>query len=423
MDLLHRWQRATGVPIREAFGMTELAPIAGQPPGSPPAPAPWAARALVELRVLGDGPEPLPPGTPGEIVVRAPHLFRGYRNRPDETAAALSGGWLRTGDLGRLDEDGYLHIVGRKKDMIIVAGAKVYPREIDEVLATHPGSAGRSRSASPIRGRGAARVLRRPGPRKPAGPRRVVQALRRAPGAVQAARLHRGGPATALTAADTVDRRALHALWNACPHPTLTENSARVVRVPDEPARRRAVRRDRSPFTGGTAPKMPTPIRRDTHAHRSVRSHATTRPHRYGRVLAGRRTPDPDRMRDEWRRGTASPCSPSARAGTPSRSRVPRSWPPRTPWPRRRSSPGRANRCCSAPGPVHPGRPGLGGRARHAGADRAAARRVDRGPRPGADAFSPVRWLTLPDGTGQFMDAKRLYATCQCCHRRTVRAV
>ncbi|KUJ69508.1 hypothetical protein ACZ90_11565 [Streptomyces albus subsp. albus] len=139
-DLLDRWQRTTGIPIREAFGMTELAPITAQPPGRPPRPgttglpAPW-----VSVRIAADdSAEPLPPGTVGEILARGPHQFLGYRGRPADSAAALTDGWLRTGDLGFLDEDGWLHVVDRKKDMILVGGFNVYPREIDEVLVAHP---------------------------------------------------------------------------------------------------------------------------------------------------------------------------------------------------------------------------------------------------------------------------------------------
>jgi long-chain acyl-CoA synthetase len=80
----------------------------------------------------------VPAGERGEVVVRGPNVMKGYHNRPDATADALRGGWFRTGDIGQFDEDGYLAIVDRKKDMILRGGFNVYPREIEEVLMTHP---------------------------------------------------------------------------------------------------------------------------------------------------------------------------------------------------------------------------------------------------------------------------------------------
>jgi long-chain acyl-CoA synthetase len=84
------------------------------------------------------GSVPLPPGKVGELVIRGPQVTKGYWNRPDETASAIRNGWLYTGDIAMMDEDGYFYIVDRKKDMVIVAGYNVYPREIDDVLLEHP---------------------------------------------------------------------------------------------------------------------------------------------------------------------------------------------------------------------------------------------------------------------------------------------
>ncbi|MEU6580562.1 AMP-binding protein [Nocardia sp. NPDC046763] len=136
-----RWLRRTGVEIREAFGMTELAPIACnrwdlQPrPGSVGVPA-----VSVEVRVvdLDDPGRFAAVGESGEIQVRAPHMTIGYHD-PAHGDGAFVDGWLNTGDIGHLDEDGYLFIVDRKKDMIIVGGFNVYPREIDETLCAYPG--------------------------------------------------------------------------------------------------------------------------------------------------------------------------------------------------------------------------------------------------------------------------------------------
>ncbi len=99
-----------------------------------------AGRVLpgVQLQILDDAGEVQPPGEPGEVVARAPQTMWGYWNRPDATAAALSAGWLYTGDIGHLSEDGYLYIVDRRKDMIVTGGSNVYAREVEEVLAHLP---------------------------------------------------------------------------------------------------------------------------------------------------------------------------------------------------------------------------------------------------------------------------------------------
>lgn len=140
-DLHQRWFRTTGLRIHEAYGMTEIAPISCNPSDKPPlvgsvgVPAP-----LIELRIVG--PESsgtrLPVGEPGEIQVRAPHMTidaQGSGNGIDR--AEFERPWFDTGDMGYLDSEGNLHIVDRKKDMIIVGGYNVFPREIDEVLTRH----------------------------------------------------------------------------------------------------------------------------------------------------------------------------------------------------------------------------------------------------------------------------------------------
>ncbi|MDX3231344.1 class I adenylate-forming enzyme family protein [Streptomyces sp. ME19-01-6] len=140
-SVLHQWKDATGLEVREAYGMTEVAPITSQVPGkkalagSVGRPAPQ-----IEVRIAADGSQdPQPIGVVGEILVRCPQrMFLGYHRRPDDTATALTGGWLRTGDIGRLDTEGYLYIVDRAKDMILVGGFNVFPREIDEVIVSHP---------------------------------------------------------------------------------------------------------------------------------------------------------------------------------------------------------------------------------------------------------------------------------------------
>jgi len=99
-----------------------------------------AGRPLLgtDVRVVGDNDEPLPPGAIGEIVGRGPQLMKGYWNMPEASAEALRGGWMHTGDAGMLDEEGYLYIQDRVKDMIVSGGENIYPREIENVLFEHP---------------------------------------------------------------------------------------------------------------------------------------------------------------------------------------------------------------------------------------------------------------------------------------------
>ena len=99
------------------------------------------AVTISEVRIAGDDLTTLADGEVGEIVVRGPHVTLGYVNKPEETASAIRHGWLCTGDLGRRDDDGYLYIVDRKKDMIISGGFNVYPKEVEQVLHSHPGIA------------------------------------------------------------------------------------------------------------------------------------------------------------------------------------------------------------------------------------------------------------------------------------------
>jgi long-chain acyl-CoA synthetase len=140
-DLLQGWRDVLGVPLLQAYGMTEVAPITANPVagqeklGSVGRPMPTLNVEVVDLE---DPARVLPVGEVGEIRVAGPTVMRGYRNKPEETARALVAGWFYTGDIGRFDADGYLYLVDRKKDMLIVGGFNVYPREIDEVLTSHP---------------------------------------------------------------------------------------------------------------------------------------------------------------------------------------------------------------------------------------------------------------------------------------------
>ncbi len=139
--LLRGWKEDTGCAIYEGWGMSEGAPINSNPfrgvnkVGSV---GPNCAGTEVELVDLDTGTTVVPTGERGEVRVRGPQFITSYLNRPDETAATIRDGWLYTGDIGRFDEDGYLYLVDRKKEMILVGGYNVYPREVDEVLASHP---------------------------------------------------------------------------------------------------------------------------------------------------------------------------------------------------------------------------------------------------------------------------------------------
>ncbi|MDT3439626.1 AMP-binding protein [Pseudofrankia sp. BMG5.37] len=125
--------------LAEGYGCTEVAAIATSTPGSAVRPGSVGRPAAgVEVRVeLADGTEAATGGT-GEICLRGPSLMTGYWHAPEETARALRGGWLHTGDVGRLDEDGYLYVVDRIKDVIIRNGFNIYPRDIEDALLTHP---------------------------------------------------------------------------------------------------------------------------------------------------------------------------------------------------------------------------------------------------------------------------------------------
>ncbi len=142
-DTLARWDASTGVPIYEGYGQSEAGPVLTYqgPATARSVGSVGAALPLTQLAIV-DATDPdrhLPPGQSGEIIARGPQIMRGYRGQPEATAAALQGGWLHTGDIGRIDADGILFIEDRKKDMAIVGGFNVYPREIDEHLMAHPG--------------------------------------------------------------------------------------------------------------------------------------------------------------------------------------------------------------------------------------------------------------------------------------------
>ena len=142
VEVLRGFEEAFGVPVLEGYGLSETSPVASfnlpgreRKPGSIGTPI-----RDVQMRVVDDGDHEVPQGEVGEIVIRGPNVMKGYWQRPEATAEAMKGaaGWFHTGDLARVDEDGYFYIVDRKKDLIIRGGYNIYPREIEEVLYEHP---------------------------------------------------------------------------------------------------------------------------------------------------------------------------------------------------------------------------------------------------------------------------------------------
>lgn len=139
--LLTRWKERTGNEILEGWGMSEGAPINCNPThGIKKSLSVGTTNPRTEIDIvdLKTGEKLMPQGEKGEIRLRGPQFSIGYRNKPEETAKAIRNGWLYTGDIGYFDDEGYLFLVDRKKEMIIVGGFNVYPREIDEVLTSHP---------------------------------------------------------------------------------------------------------------------------------------------------------------------------------------------------------------------------------------------------------------------------------------------
>jgi long-chain acyl-CoA synthetase len=137
-----RWQQVTGATLIEGYGLSETSPVVTANPvdlkqynGSIGLPVP-----STEIELRDDNGKPVPLGHPGEICIRGPQVMKGYWNRPDETAKVMSSdGFFATGDIGVMDDKGYVSIVDRKKDMIVVSGFKVFPNELEAVIAAHPG--------------------------------------------------------------------------------------------------------------------------------------------------------------------------------------------------------------------------------------------------------------------------------------------
>ncbi len=141
-EVAERWQAATGVALVEGYGLTEASPIVCANPmdaadfsGKLGQPLP-----STDVALLDEAGQPVPLGAIGEICVRGPQVMRGYWHADEETACAFTAdGWLRTGDLGRMDERGFIEFIDRVKDVVVVSGFKAYPTEIEEVVRRLPG--------------------------------------------------------------------------------------------------------------------------------------------------------------------------------------------------------------------------------------------------------------------------------------------
>lgn len=142
VEVQQAFEKVTGGKLVEGYGLTETSPVThanflwDRPRVKGSIGVPWPDTEAAILSMESD--EPLPPGEIGEIVIKGPQVMRGYWNRPEDTAETFRNGWLLTGDMGYMDEDGYFYVVDRKKDMIIAGGFNIYPREIEEVFYEHP---------------------------------------------------------------------------------------------------------------------------------------------------------------------------------------------------------------------------------------------------------------------------------------------
>ncbi|RWR14573.1 fatty acid--CoA ligase family protein [Siminovitchia fortis] len=139
--LLKNFEEKFNVVISEGYGLSEASPVTSfNPLDRPRKPGSIGTSIMnVENKVVDEAGNELPAGEVGELAVRGPNVMKGYYNMPEETSKAIRDGWLYTGDLAKMDEEGYFYIVDRKKDLIIVGGYNVYPREVEEVLYGHPG--------------------------------------------------------------------------------------------------------------------------------------------------------------------------------------------------------------------------------------------------------------------------------------------
>ena len=139
-DTIYAFEKRFKLPLIEGYGLTEASPVVAVNPlkriGKPASvglPVPG-----VEVAVAGEEGGRIPAGEIGELIVKGPNVMKGYFNKEEDTRSVLKDGWLYTGDMARIDEDGYIYIVDRKKDLIIVGGMNIYPREVEDFIMKHP---------------------------------------------------------------------------------------------------------------------------------------------------------------------------------------------------------------------------------------------------------------------------------------------
>ena len=213
-----------GPVFSQLYGQTECYPIAVLPREDHDVRFPERLAAcgflshMCDMRLLGPDGEPVAAGESGEICVRSPYAMEGYWNQPELTAEAFAGGWLHTGDVGRLDEDGRLYIVDRLKDMIITGGFNVYPREVEDVISSLPGVSMVAVLGvpDPKWGEAVAAVIV-PSAGAELDPAMIMEAVKRRCGSVQAPKIVTFADTLPLTAAGKVDKKRLKAEGNLMP--------------------------------------------------------------------------------------------------------------------------------------------------------------------------------------------------------------
>jgi long-chain acyl-CoA synthetase len=139
VEVMKDFEEAFGVRVMEGYGLSETSPLACFNHFERPSKAGTVGQAIfgVEVKCFDDNDKEVPNGARGEVVIRGTNVMKGYYKRPEATAEAFRNGWFHTGDIGIMDEEGYLSIVDRKKDMILRGGYNVYPRELEEIIMTH----------------------------------------------------------------------------------------------------------------------------------------------------------------------------------------------------------------------------------------------------------------------------------------------
>lgn len=140
VEVMRQFEATFGVRVLEGYGLSETSPVASFTHLDKPSKPGTVGQPLwgIDMMCVNENDEPVPTGEKGEIVIRGHNIMKGYYKRPEATAEVMRNGWFHTGDIGIIDEDGYLAIVDRKKDMVLRGGYNVYPRELEEVMMTHP---------------------------------------------------------------------------------------------------------------------------------------------------------------------------------------------------------------------------------------------------------------------------------------------